>query len=350
MKKLLLSLGLAAALAAPSLAVEKGTPTVKSISALAFGPNGVLFVGDPQSATIFAVETGDAKTAGKGDISIDKFDEKVASMLGVTKTEMTVSDVKVNPASGNVFVSVTRGKGTSAIPVVMKIERATGKVTEFAMKDVAFSSVKLPNATDRQRMEAITNMGYSDGKLIVAGLSNEEFSSTLRTIPFPFQNADKGAGIEIFHGAHGKLETNAPVRTFTTYTIGKTNYLLAAYTCTPLVQIPMTDLKPGAKVKGKTIAELGAGNKPLDIFVYKKDGNDYFLLSNSARGVMKIPTAGIETTVAISAPVRGKAGLPYTTIDELKGVVQLDKLDEAHAIVLMQGADKGLTLKSVTLP
>ena len=112
----------------------------------------------------------------------------------------------------------------------------------------------------------------------------------------------------------------------------------------------MTDLKPGAKVKGKTIAELGAGNKPLDIFVYKKDGNDYFLLSNSARGVMKIPTAGIETTVAISAPVRGKAGLPYTTIDELKGVVQLDKLDEAHAIVLMQGADKSLALKSVMLP
>jgi hypothetical protein len=31
--------------------------------------------------------------------------------------------------------------------------------------------------------------------------------------------------------------------------------LLAAYTCTPLVQFPISDLKAGAKLKGKTLAE-----------------------------------------------------------------------------------------------
>ena len=355
MKKLLLSLGLAASLAVPTLAAEKGTPEVKSVSALAFGPGGVLFVGDPQSATIFAVETGDTKSTGKKDIAIDKFDDTIASMLGITKADLTVTDVKVNPASGNVFCSVTRGKGPTAIPVLLKLDRATGALTEFALKDVSFTSVKLPNAAEnaRQRMEVITNMGFSEGKLIVAGLSNEEFASTLRTIPYPFSEADKGAGIEIFHGAHGKLETNAPVRTFTPYTIGKTNYLIAAYTCTPLVQIPMADLKAGAKVKGKTIAELGAGNKPLDMIVYQKDGKDFILMANSARGVMKIPTEGIETTVAISEPVRGrdaKAGLGYSTVTELKGVVQLDKLDDDRAVVLMVGADKGLSLKTIVLP
>jgi peptide-methionine (R)-S-oxide reductase len=30
---------------------------------------------------------------------------------------------------------------------------------------------------------------------------------------------------------------------------------MAAYTCTPLVKIPVADLKAGAKVKGTTIAE-----------------------------------------------------------------------------------------------
>lgn len=360
MTKFLLSLGLAAAIAAASSAADvtkpaPGTPAVKSISALAVGPAGVLFLGDPQSATIFAVETGDTKATGKGDISIDGFDDKVASLLGVAKGDIAVSDVKVNPASGNVFVSVTRGKGPSATPVVLKLDRATGAMTEVSLKNVTFSQLSLPNPTknERQKMQVITNMGFTDGKLIVAGLSNEEFASTLRTIPFPFTEANKGAGIEIFHGAHGKLETNAPVRTFTPYTMGGTNYLIAAYTCTPLVQIPMSSLTPGAKVKGKTIAELGNGNTPLDMVVYQKDGKDFILMSNTSRGVMKIPTAEFEKTEAISTPVRGgkgTAGVSYETVEALKGVVQLDKLDADHALVLMSGANKALSLKSIVLP
>jgi hypothetical protein len=33
------------------------------------------------------------------------------------------------------------------------------------------------------------------------------------------------------------------------FNVGSTPSLLAAYTCTPLVQIPLDDLKPGAKVQ-----------------------------------------------------------------------------------------------------
>ena len=42
------------------------------------------------------------------------------------------------------------------------------------------------------------------GKVYVAGLSNEQFASTLRAIPFPFTEADKGTSVEIYHGAHGR--------------------------------------------------------------------------------------------------------------------------------------------------
>ena len=33
-----------------------GTPDLKSISALVFGPNGILFIGDSKSATVFAID------------------------------------------------------------------------------------------------------------------------------------------------------------------------------------------------------------------------------------------------------------------------------------------------------
>ena len=68
--------------------------------------------------------------------------------------------------------------------------------------------------------------------------------------------------------------------------------MLAAYTCTPLVKVPVSELKAGAHVKGTTIAELGNRNQPLDMIMYQKDGKDYLLMSNSSRGVMKIPTEG----------------------------------------------------------
>ncbi len=368
MKKLLLLAALAfvagpAVAAAPTEGMAKGTPAMKSVSALAFGPGGVLFVGDPQSATIFAVDTADTKEAGKGDVMVDKIDEKIAAMLGIVKADLTISDMKVNPASGNIYLSVTRGKGAGSVPVLLKFDR-TGAISEFATKDVMFSEVKLPNASDKQRQMAITGMAYVDGKLVVAGLSNEEFASTLRTIPFPFKEADKGAGIEIFHGNHGRLETNSPVRTFTPYNVSGTEYLLAAYTCTPLVQIPISDLKPGAKVKGKTIAELGNRNNPLDMIVYQKDGKDYLLMANRERGVMKIPTEGITSAASINAKVpTEKAGLGYESIKELQGTVQLDKLDAGRALVLIQTpppamfgqpavpADKiSLTMKSIPLP
>src|SRR5207249_10229880 len=47
------------------------------------------------------------------------------------------------------------------------------------------------------RSQSITDMAYVDGKVIVAGLSNEEFASDLRYIPFPFKNAERGTGVQI---------------------------------------------------------------------------------------------------------------------------------------------------------
>ena len=43
--------------------MKKGTPDIKSISALTFGPEGILFVGDPQGAALFAIATGDTKAS-----------------------------------------------------------------------------------------------------------------------------------------------------------------------------------------------------------------------------------------------------------------------------------------------
>jgi hypothetical protein len=183
---------------------------------------------------------------------------------------------------------------------------------------------------------------------MVAGLSNEEFSSNLRSIPFPFSSAAKGTSVEFYHGSHARFETNSPVRTFLPFTINNQDYILAAYTCTPLVKIPVSDLKAGAKVMGTTIAELGAGNRPLDMISYKKDGHDYILMANSSRGVMKLRADNLETYKPITAPT-DIAGVPYETMTALKGVQQLEKVDDRTAVILAD-ASGSMDLRTIALP
>jgi hypothetical protein len=185
-------------------------------------------------------------------------------------------------------------------------------------------------------MQTITDMAFVDGNLMVAGLSNEEWASALRSIPYPFTQANEGATLQIWHSSHGRYETASPVRTFVPYTISGQQYILAAYTCTPLVKIPVADLKPGAKVKGVEIADLGMGNQPLDMVPYKKDGHDYILIANSALGMMKLKADNIESYPAIESPTTTNvAGVPYDSLAQFTNVQHLTRLDDSSALLLV---------------
>jgi hypothetical protein len=329
--------------------LKKGTPDLKSAGALAFGQEGILFIGDAQGAAVFAIGTGDQRmdTPVKTILKVEGIDEKIASMLGTDTKGIRINDLAVNPLSGNAYLSLARGAGPNAAPVLIRVRR-DGAIEEFPLKNVPFAKAVLPNP-GRNRMQAITKLGFVKDRVIVAGLSNEEWASNLRSIPFPFEEADKGTSVQIYHGSHGRFETNAPIRTFVPYDIQGEPYILAAYTCTPLVKVPVAELKPGERVKGTTIAELGNRNNPLDMIVYQKDGKDYILLANSSRGVMKIRTENIDKVNGITAPVRSTAGLTYDTLASLKGVEQLDRLDNNHALLLVR-TPAGLNLETIALP
>jgi hypothetical protein len=344
----------------PTASLKVGNPDLKSAGPLAFGPDGILFVGDTRGAALFAIDTGDrAAATEKRAIEVKDLGTKLAGMLGTNPKQIMINDMAVNPLSGNVYLSLSRGRGPDATPLLVRIN-SDAKIEEVPLQKVGFAKAEIPNAPDANaqqrgqslRNESITDVAYMDGRVFLAGLSNEEFSSRLIAIPFPFSSEGfDGASIEIYHGSHGALETKSPIRTFVTYKIANEPNMLAAYTCTPLVKVPLSDLKAGAHVKGTTIAELGNRNRPLDMIVYQKDGKDFLLMTNSSRGVMKIPTEGAANAPGIVARVRDKEGLGYDTIDELKGVTQMDQLDNRHAVLVVQADPNGsLDLKTIELP
>jgi hypothetical protein len=353
--------GAAALGADPTASLRKGTPDLKSAGPLAFGPEGILFVGDTKGAALFAIDTGERGAAAeKRPVQVKDVAAKIAALLGTDSKQIMINDLAVNPQSGTVYLSVSRGRGPDATPVLVRIN-PDGKPEEVSLENIPFAKAEIPNAPSPSaraargpspRSLSITDLSFVDGRVFLAGLSNEEFSSRLIAIPFPFSSDGfDGASVEIYHGSHGRFETKSPIQTFVTYRLQNEPYMLAAYTCTPLVKVPVSELKAGAHIKGTTIAELGNHNQPLDMIVYQKDGKDYLLTANSSRGVMKISTDGADRAPSITARVSDKEGLGYETIASLHGVVQLDQLDQRHAVILVKdGSEGAVSLQTIELP
>ena len=337
--------------------LRAGKAELQSAGVLTFGPEGILFIGDSIGAAVYAIDTGDRTVEPAAQVSIAGINDRVAAMLGTASDQILINDMAVNPASKNVYLSVSRGTGPDAIPVVVRVG-ADGVLEELSMSNVRHSSLRLLNPpapgtgrAARARLETITDLAFAHGRLFIAGLSNEEFSSKLRAVAFPFESATEGASVEIFHGNHGRLETNSPVRTFVPYDIDNEPHILAAYTCTPLVTFPVKDLQPGHKVRGRTIAELGNRNRPLDMIIYQKDGSDHILMSNNSRGVMKMSAEGLKGYDHIGSPLSDEAtaGVPYETLD-LSDVEQLDQLDSERAVIMTRASTGSIDLKTIALP
>ena len=267
----------------------------------------------------------------------------------------------MNPATGNIYVSANQNgegkllqvEGDKLVNLPLdKVSRATAKLANAPEDKVVGEGRRRGNPRD----ESITDLAYVDSQVIVTGRTVGDAASTVHSISYPFLEQGNAMPIEIYHAAHGRLEDDAPIRTFVPFTINGEPHLLAGFTCTPLVKFPLSAVsKPAAKDKayrGTTVAELGNHNKPLDMIVYEADGKQYLLLANSARGVMKVSTDDIEREDGLTEPVRGGgvAGQQYETIEGWKGVVQLDKLNDNTAVIITQAEGQPTVLKTVALP
>lgn len=361
----------ATSLAASPALSQRGAPAIRSFGRLAFGPDGVLLIGDSAAGTVWAVDPGDrAASTSQEPLRVDGLDRKVAALLGTTPDEVLFHDMAVSPLSQQVYLAVSRGlqQTDARFPVpnaaadasILLRVNAKGDIAEVPLKDVAYAQAAIPNAPTpdqklwefKRRSFTITDLDYAEGRVFVAGLSNEEFSSAFRSIAWPFDGKAESTSLEIYHAAHGKWETEAPIESFLPYRIGGKAHLLAAYTCTPLAVFPMDALKPGAHVKGTTVAEFGAGNFPSDMLLVRRGDKPFILLANTQRPVMRIDPADLEKNPQpLTTPVEdnwGTAGVPAVNLPFM-GVQQMDRLNDKHVLLLMRSTRDG-QMRLASLP
>ena len=155
------------------LGLAAGSPDIKSVGPLAFGPEGVLFVGDNVGAAIFAIDVGDSTAAGQAAaIDLDDLDGSLAAYLGCSREDVEIRDLAVHPHSRNAYLSVMRGSGDAAVPVIARID-ASGAISDVALEDIAFSKSDIEDAADEDdprevtrvklRTVTVTDMSYVDG-------------------------------------------------------------------------------------------------------------------------------------------------------------------------------------------
>jgi hypothetical protein len=382
MKKLLLGVGFAATTLAVFAATsmtrsnltegfKKGDPGITAMGTLEFGPEGILFIGDQKAGAIFAVDLGDnGKSDAEEPPQVEDIESQIAAMLGTTADEILIHDLAVHPTSLNTYLTVSRGRGAwdsrwkipndlSDARILIRVTPA-GELEAVDLDNVSYARADLPNPVEDRahqwkegvsvRTETITDVVYDNGTVYVAGLSNEEFASTLWRVSFPFAAEPEFTTLEIFHGAHGKWETGSPIRTLLPYSYGGKQHILASYLCTPLVTFPLDDLKDGEHVKGKTVAEFGSGNFPLDMVLYQKDGKDRVLMANSFLPLLVFDPLDAEAQEPITTEVEGYLeGVRYEARSG-SGVQQIDNFNADFIVSLQRMPSGKMNLSYLRIP
>jgi len=358
-----------------SMAQGSAESKLQSAGTLEFGDGNVLFVGDSRAAVVHAFELRDSDLTSQAGVDygngknfegrdlISRVDEKLAAFLGTAPDQISINDLIVHQPTGQILMSVSRGLGPDAEPVIVKINK--GKFELLDLDAIPHSSLAVENAPaddaklefgQSQRSLTITDITYWKGEIFVAGVSNEEFSSKLRRAKHPFQGKFATTSVEIWHAVHAQFETRAPIVTQIIREIDGKDYLIASYTCTPLVRIPLEDIKPNAKIRGAMIGELGYGNTPIDMITFKHafDKQDYLLVTHNSRSGTRIALADIPRAelMPVNAPSNyGPAGIKQISVP-VSGMLQTSILNDSWAVVIRQHPNElgRVDLRSMPLP
>ena len=368
-----MSVVLGACVALPSLVssgqvIGKGTvgaPKISRVDVIGFAPGGILLVGDGAGQQLVAIETADTGKPAKRFKTISGFASEVAGRLGVGQKDVELLDMAVNPDSGRLYVAARRQDTKSHVFITVSPD---GEIGHFALDKLKYAAIPLPKG-DSAPVSLVTDLAWVGDRLVAAARCNEEFKSKIFATDGALLHGKTGqlATAETYHVAHRKWETRAPMSVLIPFEENGEHYVVGAFSCTPVVKYPVSDIRPGGKVKGISMIELGSGNRPLDMFAYSKGGKTS-VLANTFRFHHKRKPFGPSPYWAArfdrdllagheavnEKAIRRLAGSKPATdriemIEAFNGVIQMDRLNDDTAIAWRK-TEKGVDLVTLPLP
>ena len=331
-----------------------GAIQLQSAGVMHFSGDGTLFLADPRGAAVYAIDVADThRDTSRTGVRIDDVDGKIAAALGTTRDQIRIVDMVAHPKSQSLYFSLTRGRGNDAAPVLVSVTKVEEKVTILPLESIRHARAEIPNAPTMEaktswgalrRTFSVTDIALVDGELYVAGLGNEEFASTLRRLAYPFAGKAAATTVEMYHTSHDKYETASPIESFVPITLAGKPSLVAGYGCSPIVTVAREELTANKHVRGKTVAELGGGNRPFDMIRYTNPkGKEYILVANSNRTLTRLDPDEIAASKGMTTSVKQAwepAGVGYLPV-AIVGVLQLDNYNANNVVMLKRDIETG---------
>ena len=106
----------------------------------------------------------------------------------------------------------------------------------------------------------------------------------------------------------------------------------------------LDDLQTGTQLKGRTVAELGSMNTPIDMVSYSSAGEEYLLVSNTQHPLIKIACKNIPTQEPLTQHLE-PVGVPRQALPH-EGVGRMAILDGSHVVMIQQDGEGNLDLRS----
>jgi hypothetical protein len=343
------ALGAAARLTTDANGLHRGAAEVQTLGAMAFAPNGTLFIADNRAAALHAIDPDDqgAATFNNRFFARD-IDQKVAALLGTTGPGAVPRHAVPRPEHLPDRLPPRWDRRTARTDP----RQGPEQVEVVDLGNIKFATTPIPGAPARdantpwgqpQWTLSVTDLSFVDGEVYVAGLSNEQFASSLRRVPFPFGREGKLTTVEIYHTSHDKWETASPIEAFLPITINGTPMIVAGYGCSPIATFNRNEIGTAKHLRGRTVAELGGGNRPIDIVRYQNKGKDWILVANSHRTLMRLDPAAIATAPAMTTPVSQAyepGGVSYLPVASA-GVMQIDDFNADMLAMLQRDTETG---------
>ncbi len=336
--------------------VQKGGLQMRDIGRMSFGPKGLLLVSEPSAAAIVAIDTGDTGSVKKLKQRVDDIEGVVAGSLGAPRDKVQIIDMAVNPKSGLIYLSIKANNQ----PAILTVD-ANGQVAALDFSKAAHVKATLPTK-EGVRFGRITDLAFTEERIVVAATSREEFSNKIYTLPLPLKHGEAADYIsaETYHVAHRRWETKAPIQSFIPYEENGKDYVVGAFACTPVAKFPIDDIQPGAEIRGTSVLELGSGNRPRDMFTYTSGGKTWVVTNTErfkknlfgpskywgARIDMKYLEADSADATNEKAPRRnvkvtaGENAKGIEVVQELFGAILVSQLKNNEIVVVRETGDK----------
>lgn len=163
------------------VAASHAHAAVQSVSRIAFGPPGILFVADWKGGEVHALRLPPPSSVKPSPFNLMDAERKIEGALGTRS--FYIEDLKARPGTGDLYLSIIAGASkTPRILVVdpdgrvhtLDLTREAG--APLKIRDVPTGDLRFWGSTP-ERSLTISDMRWHDGKLYMAGLSNQ---STLR--------------------------------------------------------------------------------------------------------------------------------------------------------------------------